>query len=1080
VGWLAGLLCILGLGASLPAAAGQGPGFRIAPDGTLVFEALPEAAAPPAPPGADAGDPDAGKDATGGALAEDGPAESGTGAASGATTDASTPGPAAPAGDTGLVETGPDGGAAAGAAGAAEEGDAAAAAAIGDAAAAAAEAAALATEVAAEAEASAAEPPAAATALQEIEVVGRRPRLITPLPGVVLEEGAATANIQVATGEEIQTSGAIAATQFLNERMQSVTVRDTTGNPFQQELVFRGFTASPMAAAPQGLSIYLDGVRVNEPFGQVVNWDLIPLNAIESLALVPGSNPLFGLNTIGGALSLTTRSGFSSPGVDVSETQGSFGRTQTQFLAGLSDEHVAGLLSFNRLREDGWRRDSPSEVGQAFGRADLRRDGVKLTLQGLHVDNSLFGAGLIPAEDALRDPRQVYTAPDSTLNRLNHIWGNLQLDLTDTFTATALAYHRASDQTNRNGDFWDDWIEAGAGRVPACTDSPNPADRPGFINGAMASIFPDTRGVSECIPNGVVNQGLTRQKGHGAALQINWVTEQNQLVAGATWDRDQSFFRQEELLGFIDAARRVVIDPSRRFRDGPLEAGLRGFIDAFGGIGPTLDFLRMLIETGTPSDRRAAEQALPLVEAFGEVGHIPISTVFSPVEEAVLRNRARGRNESTAAFFHDVFSITPQLNVSFGARWSLTRVQVRTENDLPIPLYQFVPGFRPDFTGECPPGRVPDPQNYLTCIEEPAYEYQAFNPAVGFAWQFTEGFGLFGNLSRGNRTPSAIELACANPDEEFLREFLETTGVGMYVGCTIPAALGNDPFLEQVRSITYEFGGRGSFDSLAGRLGWNFTAYQTDSTNDILFIALGIANRGVFENFGETRRRGVEFGLRGANERLDWFLNYAWIEATFQSRARIINLSNSSSARRTIGDDLEGGFFVEPGDIIPGVPQHAVRLGASWRATPKLTLSLQALGQSWAYVRGNENNRHQPGGSDTAPPITPGEVSILTRRDTEYVGEGAVAGFAIFNLDASYRFTERLSAFMLVDNILDHRFNLGGQLGRNAFPSIFPTTPPLGAFDPSGFSNNSNDWTHSTFVAPGAPRAFWVGLRFRH
>jgi len=1056
------------LGASPLCAEEAGPGFTIAPDGTIIFDAPVEETSTDDAAVATEEDADDATDT----IVEEAPA----GADGVAETDTTEPSPPAAQPDaTGVADSSPEPGAAPAAAPAAAPMAETPATPIVEGTTEAVEAAADTPPTADPAtEAIAADAPDEAEQLQEIEVLGRRPRLITPLPGVAIEAGAASANIQVATGEEIQASGAVATTQFLNEQMQSVTIRDTTGNPFQQELVFRGFTASPIAAAPQGLSVYLDGVRVNEPFGQVVNWDLIPLNAIESLALVPGSNPLFGLNTIGGALSLTTRSGFTSPGVDVSETRGSFGRTQTQFLAGLGDDHVAGLVSFNRLREDGWRFQSPSEVGQAFARADVRTNRATLTLQGLHVNNSLFGAGLIPREDAARDARQVYTAPDGTQNSLNHIWGNLKVDLTDSFSATALAYHRGSSQATTNGDFWDDWIEAGLGRVNPCTDSVNEADRPPFINGFGATVGAGVRGVPECIPNGVLNEGLTRQKGHGAALQLNWVTEQNQLVVGATWDRDESFFRQEELLGFIDAARRVVVDPSRRFRDAPFEAQVRSFIEMAGGIGPVLELLRAAALAGD----RGAAQALPLVEAFGETGHIPVSSLFTPTEDPILRNRARGRNESTAAFFHDIFSLTPALNISFGARWSLTRVQVRTENDLPIPLYQFAPGFRPDFTGECPPGRVPDPLNYLTCIDEPAYEYQAFNPAVGFAWQFNEAVGLFGNVSRGNRTPSAIELACANPDEEFLREFLETRGIGMYVGCTIPAALGNDPFLEQVRSITYELGGRGS---LADLFGWNFTAYQTDSINDILFISLGIANRGVFENFGETRRRGVEFGLRGTSPRLDWFLNYAWVEATFQSTARILNLSNSSSERRTTPEGgLEGAFHVAPGDIIPGVPQHALRVGATYRVTPKFTLGLQALAQSFSFARGNENNRHRPGGSDRAPPATPGEVSGLTRRDTEYVGPGEVAGFAIFNVDASYAFTERLSAFLLIDNLLDQRFHTGGQLGLNAFPSIFPTTPAQGAFDPSGFSNNSNDWTHSTFVAPGAPRAFWVGLRFRH
>jgi iron complex outermembrane recepter protein len=904
--------------------------------------------------------------------------------------------------------------------------------------------------------------------LEEIEVFGARPRLLTPLPGVLIEEGTASSNIQSSTGEEIRDSGALTATQFLSERMQSVTVRDTTGNPFQQELVFRGFTASPIAATPQGLSVYLDGVRVNEPFGQVVNWDLIPLNAIDTLALVPGSNPLFGLNTIGGAVSLTTKSGFTSPGLDASQTVGSFGRFQTQMTAGASDEHVAGLISFNRLFEDGWRRNSPSDVKQAFARADVRNDRASLTVQGLRADTSLFGGGVIPEEDAARDPRSVYTAPDGTENELTHLWTNLKVDITDTFSASALAYQRRSNQSTTNGDFWDDWIEAGAGRVTPCTTSPNDIDRPPSINGAIS----DTPGISGCIPNGVLNQGLTQQDTLGAALQLNWVTERNQLVLGATWDKDTSFFQQTELIGDIDESRNVVIDPNREFQDGPLAASVNDFINLFPSTQAAIDFLTLL---GSP----AALDFIPIVQTFDEFGFLPISSVLNATGEPILRNRVFGNNETTAAFFYDIFSVTPKLNISLGARWSITRVQARTENDRPIPLYQFTPGFRPTFTGECNPGDGGNAGDFLTCIEEPVYEYQAFNPAAGFAWQFTDAFGLFGNVSRGSRTPSAIELACANPSPEFLRDFLETTGQGLYVGCTIPAALGNDPFLEQVRSTTYEFGGRGALTGIAD---WNLTAYQTDNRNDILFIALGIANRGVFDNFGRTRRRGIELGLSGERQRMNWFLNYSWVEATFQSRARILNLSNSSSAKRTLTDGsgtLEGEFFVDSGDVIPGVPAHSLRIGASFDVTPRFRVGLQAIGQTFAFSRGNENNLHQPGGSDRAQPLRPGEPpNLLTRRDTEYVGEGRTEGFAVFNLDANYRFTDRLSAFLRFDNIFDQRFNTGGQLGLNAFPSVFPSGPPEGVFDPSGFSNNSNDWTHSNFVGPGAPRAVFLGLRW--
>lgn len=85
----------------------------------------------------------------------------------------------------------------------------------------------------------------------------------------------------------------------------------TQGNPFQPDLNFRGFTASPLLGTPQGLSVYMDGVRLNQPFGDVVSWDLIPRSVIGSIALMPGSNALFGLNTLGGALAIQTKDGLN-------------------------------------------------------------------------------------------------------------------------------------------------------------------------------------------------------------------------------------------------------------------------------------------------------------------------------------------------------------------------------------------------------------------------------------------------------------------------------------------------------------------------------------------------------------------------------------------------------------------------------------------------------------------------------------------------------------------------------------------------------------------------------------------------
>jgi iron complex outermembrane recepter protein len=886
--------------------------------------------------------------------------------------------------------------------------------------------------------------------LKEVEVLGTRARVLTPLPGVILEEGQSSTNIQQSTDEEIRESGAVGVTQFLNEELQSITVQDNTGNPFAQDVVFRGFSASPVISTPQGLSVYLDGVRVNEPFGQVINWDLIPLNAIANLALIPGSNPLFGLNTLGGALSLSTKSGFSNDGIEASETLGSWGRHQTQFTAGTHDEHVAGLMAFNYLREDGWRSNSPSAINQAFARTDVQGDWGQLTAQALYADNELFGGGLLPFEDYVDDPAQTYTTPDGAQNGVRHFWLTGRGDITDELSLSALAYHRTSDQATVNGDFWEQWSDAAAGRVEPCDPQDGTTGR--FQNGAN-----ETGGTGlgiGCLPNGVLSQGFTEQQGHGGSLQFNWVTETNQLVLGATYDSDRTLFNQTEQLGFISADRTVEIDPDRPFQipqdlaAGGTCAGVAAQATALGGLDALIAFINLNF---TEPDR---SQLLDIVAGCTTGGGaVPISSILLATDNAIPRNGLTGRSSTAAAFFFDVYTLAPGLNLSVGGRYSHTRVKISTRTARRQALYQFSQDQIEELrSGQC----ITDdnPGGAFICQTE-QHTYQSFNPALGFAWDVREDLNLFANVSRGTRTPSAIELACApdDPDPENLPPFPYPPG------CTIPTALSNDPFLPQVVSTSYEVGGRGS---LRQSVDWNLSAYQTDLVDDILFVSVGIANLGVFDTFGRTRRRGVEVGLKGEREGFNWFVNYSHVDATFQTEAAIINLSNSSSRKQ---QGLSNVFFVEPGDRIPGVPQHSFRAGVGLDVTPRLNLSLQMVGQASSFVRVNENNEHQPGGTDADG----------TLRNRPYIGRGELESFAVFNFDGSYQFTEQLSAFAQIDNLFDTDYQTAGQLGLNAFSN---QGSQFGARDASGFSNNSNDWTHSTFVGPGAPRAIWVGLRY--
>ena len=166
--------------------------------------------------------------------------------------------------------------------------------------------------------------------LDEIDVIST-----TPLKGSDVSKNKVPAPVQTATDKDIAKTNAVNITDFMNRGLGSVFVNETQGNPFQPDVNYRGYTASPLLGTPQGLSVYMDGVRLNQPFGDVVSWDLIPKSAISSLTLVQGSNPLFGRNTLGGALSLQTKDGKHNAGTSVQGLGGSYGRYAFEFEHGI-------------------------------------------------------------------------------------------------------------------------------------------------------------------------------------------------------------------------------------------------------------------------------------------------------------------------------------------------------------------------------------------------------------------------------------------------------------------------------------------------------------------------------------------------------------------------------------------------------------------------------------------------------------------------------------------------------------------------------------------------------------------------
>ena len=358
------------------------------------------------------------------------------------------------------------------------------------------------------------------TVLPSVEVVGT-----TPVPGLGLPKDQIPANVQTASDRDLRRAQSLNLPDFMAEQLPSVNVNETQGNPFQADVNYRGFTASPLLGTPQGLSVYLDGVRVNEPFGDSVNWDLIPRAAISSIALMPGSNPLFGLNTLGGALSLRTKSGFSDPGASIEAEFGSFRRRSLE--AEIGNKTAGGFHWFiagNTFREDGWRDFSPTDVDQLFAKIGQRtaQYEIDLSLTGARTD--LVGNGVVPRTLYKQREEAVFTVPDRTENRMRMATLNGSWFIDDQQTISATLYGRTNRTRTLNGDVNDDFDP----------DEPDAEDL------------------------GLENRSKIRQNGHGGALQWSLATASNQLAVGATYDRGRINFSQTEAEGDLDNARRVV------------------------------------------------------------------------------------------------------------------------------------------------------------------------------------------------------------------------------------------------------------------------------------------------------------------------------------------------------------------------------------------------------------------------------------------------------------------------------------------------------------------------------------------
>lgn len=366
----------------------------------------------------------------------------------------------------------------------------------------------------------------------QVDVVGT-----TPVPGLGSPKNEVPSNVQILTPQDIEQQRPLDLPDLLDSTTQSVNVNNIQGNPYQPQVNYRGFSASPLLGEPIGLSVFQDGVRINEPFGDVVQWDLIPTGALATVDVIPGSNPLFGLNTLGGALALRTKSGAFFPNTSLQAYGGSFGRKGAQIeQGGFFDNGIDYYFYGNYFDEDGWRDFSPSQVNQFFGKVGWESGDTDFDLSLTRVHSDLTGNGLTPQSFLDQNWRSIFTRPDNTVNSLwlTNLTGSHFL--TENMLLSGNAYYRSLVRDTLNGDVNDDFEEDEE------------------LDGAEGAN--DGLGFNQY--TGANNRTDTSTRGWGGSLLFTLLGKNNELKAGATYDQANSGFFQTTQLGVFTPSRSVL------------------------------------------------------------------------------------------------------------------------------------------------------------------------------------------------------------------------------------------------------------------------------------------------------------------------------------------------------------------------------------------------------------------------------------------------------------------------------------------------------------------------------------------
>lgn len=372
------------------------------------------------------------------------------------------------------------------------------------------------------------------TALPDTNVIGS-----TPLLGSDVDRDKVPGETQVLTDHDLSFDGTPDLLSTLGQQAQGVSISNAGGNNFAPNIMYHGFQASPIAGSTQDMAVYVNGVRFNQPFGDVVNWDLLPSIAIDRVDF-QGTNPVFGLNALGGAMAVQLKNGFTFQGLDATMLGGSYGRLQGYGEYGAQFGNTAVYAAVDGLYSGGWRQDESSHLNKLYADFGWRGDAAELHINVTAADNELNEPGTVPVQVLDADRGAVFTAPNYLGNKYAQIAANGSYQVNDSTSIQTVAYYQNFIQSVVNGNSPDgypcgNYLCAAPGQYLTTTGF---TPIPNFLNGG---------------PYSQLNVQNTNTNGYGFSVQAtNTGTlfgHTNHFTAGASYDGSQNTFTGNTLIG---------------------------------------------------------------------------------------------------------------------------------------------------------------------------------------------------------------------------------------------------------------------------------------------------------------------------------------------------------------------------------------------------------------------------------------------------------------------------------------------------------------------------------------------------